>query len=141
MYIYAKYENSIEPAELNIKANLYKFITFVPQLDEQYTKLLLASCNPSDSQYFTKHQFSDLIRLKSVGDPFESALYLSKILDAILLKPTTISHYITSNNQLHIKDLVAFLCENGQRERGLNLCEELAKNGHYFLIEVYHKYT
>ena len=133
-FFVTKYENTEDETEKRILAELSNFLVFATQLNEINTSLLLITLKHSGSHFENHYLIENLVNLKSKGNPQESAIYLGKILISI-----PFPDFLSSLEDTHIIDLVTFLYENDQKEKALDFCDKLSKQGHEFLIEVHNK--
>lgn len=129
-----KYQNTKDKEERKILARLSSFLVYAPELNQTYTSLILKS-NLTISEHFC---FSSLIKnltkLKTIGNSNKTAEYIGKILASVS------TSYISRVNHTQILSLVTFIYDNGHKQLGDKICNEMAKKGHEFLIELHNKY-
>ncbi len=128
-FLVNRYEDAEEKEFQRIAEALAKFLVFVPQLDEKYTKLILV---PNKISTYSSDFVKNLTRLKEKGIPIETANYIGQILKLVFAPK-----YISSNDGENIIKLITFLYNNGCGNMANDICNNLAKLGHKFLIPLY----
>jgi hypothetical protein len=134
-YLAQKYDKATGKEERKVLAALSNLLVFVPVLNDTYTDLVLKSSGITDKHFHSHYLIENLIKLKDRGNPNESAKHVGVILNSIQFAP-----YFSSINNKHIINLVEFLYENGQKQIADEFCNNMAKQGHEFLIEIHNKY-
>jgi len=132
-FLAEKYSNANSEDEQKVLAAISNFITFVPELTEEYTALLLKSCKITGEQNRTYHLLQNLNKLKDKGNPKEVAKYVGIILNSIQFN----HHYFFPESE-PFTDIITFLYNNGQKQMADDFCNKMAKQGETtFFIDLY----
>ena len=136
-YLAEKYENSSKEEEQKNLATLAHWIMFAPELNENYTNLILKSCKLLDKTYLTHLLLENLVAIKSKGNPQVAAKAVGEIISALSFKD-----YISGFDAEYIKELVKFLFVHGQQQVAYEFCNKMAAvHQQFFLREIYEQYS
>lgn len=133
--IETKYDGTGDDIERDTFSRLSQLIMYVSVLNNTNTKRITSS-----ACYITRydHKISvidNLIRLKDTGESFETASYVSRILESI-----NFDSFISTLDIKKTIDLVNYLYLNEQKDAADKFCNKRAQLGDDFLNETYSKY-
>lgn len=136
-FIADKYESSHNEDEQNNLAMLVDWLVFAPELNDDYTALILKSCKGIDVSHTTHNLLEYLVSLKDRGNQNVSAKAIGDIFSSLNFKD-----YIGSLDKDLIKDLVNFLFINGQNHVAERFCNKFAyEYQQFFLRDIYEQYS
>ena len=132
-FLVDKYENSnIEEEQKNL-ATLSNWVVFVPELNDNYTALILKSCKHIDKIHSTHGLLENLVALKIKGNPNTTAKAIGEIISSLNFKD-----YMADFDKDYIKDLVSFLFVHEQRTIATDFCNKMAAvHQQFFLRKIY----
>lgn len=125
-----------EREEEKVIRTLPVLLVFITELNEEITTLLVASRAKAGEHQYTSELLENLVKLKGNGEPKQTALYLSKIVNAIFF-----TAYLLDDDKERIKELVRFIYENGEKEVANEICNKASREGYEFLNDLYDKYN
>ncbi len=119
----------------SLMATLSRLIDFAQVLDNKYKELLIKTIKDNSDESIPVNLIYQISLLIRKGDPRESAKNAIDIFENLKLQKQSL---LINNNSL--TEIFGFLCEHGQKDRTLILCNNMVLNGHEFVREVYEKY-
>lgn len=129
-----KYENPTNEEEQKILIALSNLLELAPEINDDYTNLVLKSTKIPEKDFHTHYLIENLNKKKDKSEPSVTAKNIGIILNSIQFAP----YFSSSDNKL-IVDLVTFLYQNGQKSAANEFCNKMAKQGHEFLKDIYNK--
>lgn len=127
-----KYENTDKEEEEKVLLALSNLLEFAPELNEDYTNLLLKSTKVTGKDYHFYNLVENISKKKDKGEPNVIAKHIGFILNSIKFP-----HYFSSIDNEHVINLVEFLYQNNQKVAANEFCNNMAKQGCEFLKEVF----
>ncbi len=132
--------DTMEGIESKDFPSLIYLIKYIDQLNEESTQLILKSSSYARHGRDLDELIKNLNRLKIIGNVRQNCIYACEIFIDSFFK----DFYYASIMQKEILEFVEFLYLQNDlllSEKSNKICNEFAKNGQYFLRDLYEKYN
>jgi hypothetical protein len=138
-HLYRKYkrkdEKSLTQEDKKILSEASKLAVFLPKIDIEFYEWLMLSAPYVHEDFNSPFFIEYLDELKDKGDSKETAKYIGEIYSRMLEKITP------DYDKKHIRLIVEFLYNAGDKDRADKICNIYGSRGHEFLRDIYEKYT
>lgn len=121
--------------EKSLLSNISRLAVFLPQIDDENSKWLLQALPFANVNHHAYSVIEELDHLKDKGEPVESAAHIG------LLYLMMLDSFTPDYDQEHIRSIVVFLYENGNKEAADKICNIYGARGLQFLRDIFEKYN
>ncbi|WP_277057262.1 toll/interleukin-1 receptor domain-containing protein [Trichlorobacter lovleyi] len=121
--------------EMSLLSHISRLAVFLPQIDDENSKWLLQAIPFANVSHYAYSVIEELDALKDKGDPTVSAGYIGLLYLAML------DSFTPDYDKEHIRSIVAFLYEHGNKEAADKICNIYGVRGMQFLRDIYERYN
>ncbi len=135
-WLFNKYKDKqvIDENDKKILSDVSQLTVFLPKIDKENSEWLKVSAQYVGVDFSSSFFIEYLDNLKDKGDNKETSKYIGEIFLNML------SNFTPDYDQEHIRSIIKFLFEEGNKDTAREICNIYAQRGYEFLRDIYDNY-